>query len=324
VAKAAGRRRSGTTSRTGAIALNQQPVQAHLTAARGDAAASATGRGARIVVKNGGKTKRGLYARFRRWDMWLQHSKHMYGRQKNVHRQSRQAVMDAFKKKYKSRRLFKRERRRLWIMRCNSNAKLHGISYSYFMCKCKEANININRKILSQLGVYDRSIFTNIVDLACPKWKEIKAKKDYVHPGYSVEQIDDTIIPYIEKNVPEIYTDANIRFNRKVQDGYVEYTVDMGDPDMWREVLPKMPELANFNLPDHWMKNPNTELEPFTLDMITVPEGHESQDYKNFQRKVKKEQYLDKIREEKGEPTWPKKEGISREDWFKEEPQTWY
>jgi len=330
-ASAVGRRRriaaaskgAGSTQ-LGVLALGQQPVQAHLAAARGNAAASTTGRGARIVVKNGGKTKRGMYARFRRKDMWLNLSKNFKGRQRNVHRFARQAVMDALKKKYRSRRLFKRERRKLWIMRCNANAKLHGISYSYFIMKCKEANVNINRKILSQLGVYDRCVFTNIVDLACPNWQEIKAKKNYVSPGYSVEQIDDVMIPYIEKTVPEIYTDANIRFNRQVKEGRVEYTVDMGDPEMWREVLPKMPELANFNLPDHWMKNANAEHEMLPLSMITVPKGQESDDYMSFMYRVKKEQMLDKVREKEGEKTWPKKEGVTREDWFKEEPQSWF
>lgn len=300
-------------------------MQAHLVAGRGDALASEKGRGARIVVKNGGKTKRGMYAVWRRKDMWMQHAKLFKGRQRTVHRQARQAVMDAFKKKYKSRRLFKRERRQLWIMRCNANAKLHGISYSYFMCKCKEANININRKILSQIGIYDRAIFTNLVDLAVPDWKEIKAKKDYVAPGYSVEQVDDIMLPHIERIVPEIYTDANIRFNRQVKEGFVEYTIDMGDPEMWREVLPKMPELANFNLPDHWMQNANTEQETLTLDMVNVPPGQESKDYRMFIQKVRREQWIDENKRiPAGEKTWPRKEGVSREDWFKEDPQTWF
>lgn len=162
------------------------------------------------------------------------------------------------------------------------------------------------------------------MDLSIPNWKEVKARRNYRHPGYTVEQADDIIIPYIEKCVPEIYTDANIRFNRKELDGYVRYTVDMGTPEDWREVLPKMPELANFNLPDHWLRNPNTEEEPSTPDMLQVPEEYESKDYRRFQYRVAQEQARDRKRAEAGEPTWPKKEGISRKDWFAEEPQSWY
>jgi len=329
--KAAGRRRAAPpgahahSGRAGALAVGQQAMHAHLSAVRGDAEATATGRGARIVVKNGGKTKRGPYARWRRKEMWLNLSKNFKGKQRNLHRLARQTVMDSMKKKYKSRRLFKRERRKLWIMRCNANCKLHGQTYSWFISKAKEANININRKILAQLGIYDRGIFTNIMDLAIPNWKAVKARREYVNPGYSVEQRDDIMIPYIEKCVPEIYTDANIRFNRKVLDGgMIRYTVDMGTPEDWREVLPKMPELANFNLPDHWMRNPNAEDEPFTLDMVTVPEGDESKDYRRFQYRVAQEKARDKKRAEAGEPTWPTKEGVSRKDWFADEPQSWY
>merc|ERR1719162_862541 len=104
--------------------------------------------------------------------------------------------------KYMSRKLFKRDRRRLWIMRVNSNAKLHGIRYSQFICKLKEANVNINRKILSQLGVYDRAIFTNVMEVGIPNWKGVKAKREYVPPPYTVDQIDDVILTNIEATVP--------------------------------------------------------------------------------------------------------------------------
>uniref|UniRef100_A0A7S0FA14 50S ribosomal protein L20 n=1 Tax=Pyrodinium bahamense TaxID=73915 RepID=A0A7S0FA14_9DINO len=302
--------------------LCRPPVEAHLSAARGDATASSTGRGARVITKV--KTKRGMYAVFRRREMWLKHSQHFFGRKRNCYRQARQAVMAALKQKYKSRRLFKRERRTLWIMRVRANSRLHGITYSQFICKMKEADINLNRKILSQIGVYDRPVFTNIMNVAIPQWKEIKARKEYVKPPPTVQEIDDVVIPYIEKTVPELYTDATIRFNRQVKEKWVEYTVDMGDPDMWREVLPKMPELANFNLPDHWMANANAEFEDMPLEMVPVPEGQESQDYVAFMQMVKKERQKDAEKAEKGEPAWPTKEGVSREDWFKEEPQSWF
>eukprot|EP00435_Cladocopium_sp_Y103_P034254 s3664_g8.t2 len=100
----------------------------------------------------------------RRKSMWLKYSlDNMHKRPRNCYRLARQAVMKALKRKYRSRRLFKRERRQLWIQRVGNNSKLHGIPYNQFICKLKEANININRKILSQLGIYDRAVFTNVV-----------------------------------------------------------------------------------------------------------------------------------------------------------------
>eukprot|EP00425_Heterocapsa_triquetra_P030323 CAMPEP_0195109006 /NCGR_PEP_ID=MMETSP0448-20130528/87663_1 /TAXON_ID=66468 /ORGANISM="Heterocapsa triquestra, Strain CCMP 448" /LENGTH=156 /DNA_ID=CAMNT_0040145589 /DNA_START=23 /DNA_END=490 /DNA_ORIENTATION=+ len=156
------------------------------------------------------------------------------------------------------------------------------------------------------------------MEVAVPNWKEIKERKFWKKPEYTVGEIDDLTIPYIEKTVPELYTDDTIRFNRKVRDWGVEYTVDMGEPEVWREVLPKMPELANFELPDHWCGNANAEFEAIPLGLLAVPEGQESDDYLKFRKMVKETQEQDKLKEEAGEKTWPKKEGVSREDWFGE------
>jgi len=256
--------------------------------------------------------------------MWLDFSKAYKGRRRNVHTIAKRAVMKALKQKYTSRRLFKRERRTLWIARVRANSNLHGVPYSRFIQKLKQANININRKILSQLGVYDRPIFTNIMEVALPEWKRWKARAEWKKPEWTVEQIDDVMIPHIEKLVPELYTDACIRFNRQVKDYGVEYTVDMGNPAMWREALPKMPELANFALPDHWMGNANAETEMVPIELNRRPEGQEPVGYTKFMAKVKQEQALDEEKAARGEATWPKKEGVSRDDWFKEEPQTWF
>lgn len=305
------------------LSREQGSMQASLSASRGLAAANSSGRGARIIAYN--KNRTGPYRRFKRGDMWFKFSKNFKGRKKNVFAQCRPAVMGALKKKYVSRRLFKRDRRELWIMRVRANCRLHGISYSRFICKLKEADININRKILSQIGIYDRAIFTNIMDIAIPWWQKVKAKKDYFKPQLTSQQIDDLTIPYIEKCIPELYTDANIRFNRQEKEEWIEYTVDMGDPKMWQEVLPKMPELANFQLPDHWIINANAEFEDLPLSLVPVPEGQESPDYIKFMKKVRDEQALDEERAARGEPVWPKrKEALAREDWFKEEPQTWF
>lgn len=265
-----------------------------------------------------------LYAKERRREVWMKYSQTFWNRRRNCHRIAKQAVMDALKKKYKSRRLFKRERRTLWIQRVNANARLHGIAYCHLIQNLKEVNINLNRKMLSQLGVYDRSIFTNILEVAVPEWKDRVAKRNYVRPAYTTEELDNYAIPYLEKVVPEIYTDDTIRFNRKVHEWGVEYTVDMGNPELWREMLPKMPEWANFNLPEHWMGNSNAEFENLPLEMLNTPPHLESKDYIKFMEKVKKTQAEDEENAKKGLPTWPKKEGVSREDWFKEEPQSWF
>lgn len=299
-------------------------LQQHfMSAARGSAFSSTSGRGALLTCH--AYTKRGPYAKLRRREMWLKYSKHMKGKKRNCYRFARQAVLQGLKQKYKSRIHFKRMRRRLWIMRVNANCKLHGVSYARFICNLKRHKVALNRKILSQLGVYDRGVFTNVMDVAKPEWRKFKKRHDAPPKQYTAKDADDVIIPYIEKCVPELYTDACIRFNRKVKPFGIEYTVDMGDPKMWQNILPKFPELSNFEIPDHFLSNHGQQMEFLPLDLLKkIQNAPDSEDYKKFRHMVESTWEEDKAREERGEPTWPKKEGVSREDWFKEEPQSWF
>ncbi|CAE8690721.1 unnamed protein product [Polarella glacialis] len=291
-------------------------------AARGQAEANRTGRASRIVTNV--RIRKGPYTVWKRKDMWLSLSTTFSNRSKNCFRIAKQAVMHALKKKYKSRRLFKRDRRSLWIMRVGASSRLHGIPYCELISHMKVANININRKIMSQLGAYDRAVFTNIMEVAVPNWKQIKAKKDYRRPDYTVEELDAVGIPYLEQIAPEIYTDATIRFNRQVRSWGVEYTIDMGPPEEWRDLLPKMPELANFNIPDNFIGNSNAEFEDAPLEMLITPDRLQPASYWKFKEKVALTQAEDAEKEARGEVTWPKKTGVSREDWFKREPQSWF
>ncbi|CAE7884581.1 rplT, partial [Symbiodinium sp. KB8] len=113
------------------------------------------------------------------------------------HRIAKQAVMYALKMRYRSRRVFKRTRRELWIKRVSNNSKLHGVRYNVFICRLKEKNININRKILSQLGVYDRAVFTNVLETAIPEWKQLKEEADNrgKKKEYTIKELDDIAIP---------------------------------------------------------------------------------------------------------------------------------
>lgn len=282
-------------------------------------------RGAKIVTKS--YTKRGPYRKFRNYHIWQKWTKHMPGLPSQQFRKSREACMHMLKKQYKTRRLFKRERRTLWIMRVAANCRLHGVRYSQFIAKLYRSDIIINRKILSQLGVYDRPVFTNVMDLAIPEWKEqLDRKMNPPSRKYTAEETDDIMITHLEKRYPELYTDPCIRFNRKVTENGPEYTVDVGDPEEWRKLLPKSPELANFNLPDHFVEDANyqTQVNRF-LDVLKIRnEDPLDEEYlaaqKEYQKKLEKEEAM----AERGEPLPPKKEGVSRDDWFKDEPQSWY
>ncbi|MCQ2553536.1 MAG: 50S ribosomal protein L20, partial [Clostridia bacterium] len=64
------------------------------------------------------------------------------------------------------RKLKKREDRRLWITRINAAARMNGISYSQLMNGLKKANITVNRKMLSEMAIYDAAAFTKLVEAA--------------------------------------------------------------------------------------------------------------------------------------------------------------
>eukprot|EP00933_Yihiella_yeosuensis_P022010 TRINITY_DN17323_c2_g1_i1.p1 TRINITY_DN17323_c2_g1~~TRINITY_DN17323_c2_g1_i1.p1 ORF type:complete len:501 (+),score=78.58 TRINITY_DN17323_c2_g1_i1:179-1504(+) len=261
---------------------------------------------------------------YRKKELWMKYAKHMPGRIPTSFRLAKEAVMIAFKNQMREKRKRKGNLRRLTILRTGCNARMHGLPYNKLICRLKEANIWINRKIISQLGVYDRGVLTSIIELAVPDWRDHLAARYEKPKTYTHEEMDNAVIPYIEKTVPELYTDDTIRFNRTVKKWGIEYTVDMGPAEEWREILPKMPELANFELPDHMLGNANAEWEGRPIDLLDVPEGLESKHYLKFMQKVQKAQEEDKEKEAKGEPVWPKKEGVSREDWFKEEQQSWF
>jgi large subunit ribosomal protein L20 len=67
---------------------------------------------------------------------------------------------------YIGRKQRKRDFRRLWITRISAAAKLNGINYSQFMNGLKKAEIDINRKMLSEIAIADPKAFAELVEKA--------------------------------------------------------------------------------------------------------------------------------------------------------------
>ena len=88
------------------------------------------------------------------------------GRRKNVYRIAKQAVMKAGQYAYRDRRQRKRQFRQLWIARINAGARLNGLSYSKFMNGLKRAAIELDRKVLADLAVFDKPAFAQLVEKA--------------------------------------------------------------------------------------------------------------------------------------------------------------
>ena len=94
----------------------------------------------------------------------LKHAKGYWGRRKNVWTVAKNAVEKGWSYAYRDRRTKKREFRKLWIQRINAGARLEGLSYSQLMGKLKEANVELNRKVLADLAMNDPATFKAIVD----------------------------------------------------------------------------------------------------------------------------------------------------------------
>ncbi|RRO22155.1 50S ribosomal protein L20 [Flavobacteriaceae bacterium 14752] len=91
-------------------------------------------------------------------------AKGYYGRRKNVWTVAKNAVEKGLVYAYRDRRAKKRNFRKLWIVRINAAARLHGMSYSQFMGKLKKSNIELNRKVLADLAVHNPEAFKAVVD----------------------------------------------------------------------------------------------------------------------------------------------------------------
>ncbi len=111
------------------------------------------------------RVKRGVTAHAKHKKV-LEAAKGYRGRRKNVFRVATQAVTKAGQYAYRDRRQRKRQFRALWIARINAAARECGISYSLMMNGLMKAAIEIDRKILADLAVFDKPAFAALADKA--------------------------------------------------------------------------------------------------------------------------------------------------------------
>ncbi|MCW5197630.1 50S ribosomal protein L20 [Buchnera aphidicola] len=111
------------------------------------------------------RVKRGVFSRARHKKI-LKQAKGYYGARSRVYRVANQAVLKAGQYSYRDRRQKKRIFRKLWISRINAATRIHNLSYSNFIYGLKKASININRKILSDIAIYDELSFKKLIETA--------------------------------------------------------------------------------------------------------------------------------------------------------------
>ena len=114
------------------------------------------------------RVKGGLGAK-KRHNRTLKLAKGYRGARSKQYRVAKQSVMRALTSSYAGRKQKKRQFRQLWIARINAAARINGLSYSKFMYGLKLANVDLNRKVLSEMAVNDAEGFAKLAELAKSK-----------------------------------------------------------------------------------------------------------------------------------------------------------
>ena len=96
----------------------------------------------------------------------LKQAKGYFGAKSKLFKTANQAVMKSLNYAYIGRKTRKRDFRKLWITRINAAARLNGMSYSTFIGGLKKANIEVNRKMLSEMAIHDADGFSKLVEIA--------------------------------------------------------------------------------------------------------------------------------------------------------------
>ena len=114
------------------------------------------------------RIKGGLNAK-KRHNRTLKLAKGYRGARSKQYRVAKQSVMRALTSAYAGRKQKKRQFRQLWIARINAAARINGLSYSKFMYGLKLAEVDLNRKVLSDMAINDAEGFATLAELAKSK-----------------------------------------------------------------------------------------------------------------------------------------------------------
>src|SRR5436190_11294396 len=110
------------------------------------------------------RVKRGIVVK-KRHKRLLKRTKGFWGQRKNIFRRAKETLLRAMAYAFKGRKLKKRDMRALFITRINAASKQHGMSYSRLIHGLNKAQVTLNRKMLSQIAIYDSVCFEQIVKI---------------------------------------------------------------------------------------------------------------------------------------------------------------
>jgi large subunit ribosomal protein L20 len=110
------------------------------------------------------RVKRGVVTK-KRHKRLLKKTAGYWGQRSNIFKRAKETIMRAMAFAYSGRKRKKREMRSLFIMRLKAAAEANGLKYNTVIHGLKKAQVQLNRKMLSQLAVYDPQAFTAIINL---------------------------------------------------------------------------------------------------------------------------------------------------------------
>ena len=93
-------------------------------------------------------------------------AKGYFGSKHKLYKTAKEQVMHSLKYAYRDRRQKKRDMRKLWITRINAACRMNDISYSKFISGLNKAGLEINRKMISEIAIYDQEAFAKLVEIA--------------------------------------------------------------------------------------------------------------------------------------------------------------
>ncbi len=122
------------------------------------------------------RVKRSVAARKHR-RATLERAKGYYGNKSRSYRAANEQVMHSLQYAHRDRRARKGEFRKLWIQRINAACRLNDISYSRFIAGLREAEVDVDRKVLADLAVTDPAAFTALVEVARATLPQVAASQ---------------------------------------------------------------------------------------------------------------------------------------------------
>lgn len=111
------------------------------------------------------RVKRGKVTR-KKHKRLLKKTKGFWGQRKNVFKRAKETLLRSMAYAFKGRKLKKRDMRSLFISRIKAASVQNGLSYNKFMNGLSKSNVVLNRKMLSQIAIFEPEIFLQLVDIA--------------------------------------------------------------------------------------------------------------------------------------------------------------